>query len=136
MPVPSANRIAYPRTKKADRAIDSLAIQPGVALRGEITLALDRQLVGKALKMVESLAAKGMTLLVVTHEMNFARKVADRVVFMHAGRLHEMGPPPQLFAAPKTAELQQIMSALHGATRPRFLRWLNERGLHFVQHRG
>ena len=52
-------------------------------------------------------------LLMVTHEMNFARKVSDRVVFMHAGRIHEMGAPEELFGAPKTAELQQFLSALH-----------------------
>jgi polar amino acid transport system ATP-binding protein len=49
----------------------------------------------------------------VTHEMNFARKVSDRVVFMHAGRIHEMGPPGQLFDAPQTPELKQFLSALH-----------------------
>jgi polar amino acid transport system ATP-binding protein len=54
-----------------------------------------------------------MTLLMVTHEMNFARKVADRVVFMHAGRIHEMGPPEQVFGSPQTAELKQFLSALH-----------------------
>jgi polar amino acid transport system ATP-binding protein len=69
--------------------------------------------VGEVLRVVESLADEGMTLLMVTHEMNFARKVADRVVFMHAGRIHEMGPPAQLFGAPQTAELQQFLSALH-----------------------
>ena len=55
----------------------------------------------------------GMTLLRVTHEMNFARKVADRVVFMHAGRIHEMGPPEEMFGSPRTAELKQFLSALH-----------------------
>ena len=54
-----------------------------------------------------------MTLLMVTHEMNFARKVSDRVVFMHAGRIHEMGPPAQLFEAPQTPELKQFLAALH-----------------------
>ncbi len=49
----------------------------------------------------------------VTHEMNFARKVSDRVIFMHAGRIHEMGPPQALFDAPQTAELKQFLSALH-----------------------
>jgi hypothetical protein len=68
--------------------------------------------------------------------MNSARKVAGLLVFMRAGRIHEMAPPPHHFAAPQTAEMQQVLSALHGATRPRFLRWLNEHGLHFVQHRG
>jgi len=91
----------------------ALAMQPSVMLCDEITSALDPELVGEVLKVVESLAEEGMTLLMVTHEMNFARKVADRVVFMHAGRIHEMGPPQELFAAPKTAELQQFLSALH-----------------------
>ena len=91
----------------------ALAMQPSVMLCDEITSALDPELVGEVLKVVESLAEEGMTLLMVTHEMNFARKVADRVVFMHAGRIHEMGPPQHLFASPQSAELQQFLSALH-----------------------
>ncbi|MBP8310318.1 MAG: amino acid ABC transporter ATP-binding protein, partial [Burkholderiaceae bacterium] len=71
------------------------------------------ELVGEVLRVVESLADEGMTLLMVTHEMNFARKVADRVVFMHAGRIHEMGPPQTLFSQPETAELRQFLSALN-----------------------
>jgi polar amino acid transport system ATP-binding protein len=54
-----------------------------------------------------------MTLLMVTHEMNFARKVADRVIFMHQGLVHEVGAPADLFAYPKTPELKQFLSALH-----------------------
>lgn len=91
----------------------ALAMDPAVLLCDEITSALDPELVGEVLKVVEGLAVDGMTLLMVTHEMNFARKVADRVVFMHAGRIHEMGPPAALFGAPKTPELQQFLSALH-----------------------
>jgi len=91
----------------------ALAMQPSVMLCDEITSALDPELVGEVLKVVESLAEEGMTLMMVTHEMNFARKVADRVVFMHAGRIHEMGPPAALFTAPQTAELKQFLSALH-----------------------
>jgi len=91
----------------------ALAMQPSVMLCDEITSALDPELVGEVLRVVEGLAEEGMTLLMVTHEMNFARKVADRVVFMHAGRIHEMGPPATLFASPQTAELQQFLSALH-----------------------
>ena len=53
-----------------------------------------------------------MTLLMVTHEMGFARKVSDRVIFMHQGRVHEMGPPEQLFAQPQTPELRQFLSSL------------------------
>jgi polar amino acid transport system ATP-binding protein len=91
----------------------ALAMEPSVMLCDEITSALDPELVGEVLKVVESLAVDGMTLMMVTHEMNFARKVADRVVFMHAGRIHEMGPPGQLFGAPQTPELKQFLSALH-----------------------
>ena len=91
----------------------ALAMEPSVLLCDEITSALDPELVGEVLRVVESLAQDGMTLLMVTHEMNFARKVADRVVFMHAGRIHEMGPPEQLFGSPQTAELRQFLSALH-----------------------
>jgi polar amino acid transport system ATP-binding protein len=91
----------------------ALAMEPSVMLCDEITSALDPELVGELLRVVEVLAEEGMTLLMVTHEMNFARKVADRVVFMHAGRIHEMGPPAALFADPQTAELKQFLSALH-----------------------
>jgi polar amino acid transport system ATP-binding protein len=91
----------------------ALAMQPSVMLCDEITSALDPELVGEVLRVVESLAEEGMTLLMVTHEMNFARKVADRVVFMHAGRIHEMGPPEDLFGNPQTPELKQFLSALH-----------------------
>jgi polar amino acid transport system ATP-binding protein len=91
----------------------ALAMEPSVMLCDEITSALDPELVGEVLRVIESLAEEGMTLLMVTHEMNFARKVSDRVVFMHAGRIHEMGPPEQLFGAPRTPELKQFLAALH-----------------------
>ena len=91
----------------------ALAMEPAVLLCDEITSALDPELVGEVLRVVESLADEGMTLLMVTHEMSFARKVSDRLVFMHAGRIHEMGPPEQLFGNPQTAELKQFLSALH-----------------------
>ncbi|MBE7416458.1 MAG: amino acid ABC transporter ATP-binding protein [Ideonella sp.] len=91
----------------------ALAMEPAVLLCDEITSALDPELVGEVLKVVESLAEDGMTLLMVTHEMGFAKKVADRIVFMHAGRIHEMGPPAELFGAPRTPELRQFLAALH-----------------------
>ena len=91
----------------------ALAMQPSVMLCDEITSALDPELVGEVLKVVEGLADEGMTLLMVTHEMNFARKVSDRVVFMHAGRIHEIGPPVQIFGSPQTPELQQFLATLH-----------------------
>jgi polar amino acid transport system ATP-binding protein len=90
----------------------ALAMEPGVLLCDEITSALDPELVGEVLRVVESLAEEGMTLLMVTHEMNFARKVADRVIFMHQGRVHEMGPPDAVFGSPQTPELKQFLSSL------------------------
>jgi polar amino acid transport system ATP-binding protein len=91
----------------------ALAMEPAVLLCDEITSALDPELVGEVLRVVENLANEGMTLLMVTHEMNFARKVADRVIFMHQGRVHEMGTPEALFSTPQTPELKQFLSALH-----------------------
>jgi polar amino acid transport system ATP-binding protein len=92
----------------------ALAMEPAVLLCDEITSALDPELVGEVLRVVESLADDGMTLLMVTHEMSFARKVSDRVVFMHAGRIHEIGPPAAIFGAPQTPELRQFLAALDG----------------------
>jgi polar amino acid transport system ATP-binding protein len=91
----------------------ALAMEPAVLLCDEITSALDPELVGEVLRVVESLAVEGMTLLMVTHEMSFARKVSDRLVFMHAGRIHEIGPPDEIFGAPRTPELKQFLSSLH-----------------------
>ena len=91
----------------------ALAMEPAVLLCDEITSALDPELVGEVLRVVESLAADGMTLLMVTHEMGFARRVANRIVFMHQGRVHEMGTPQQIFGQPGTPELQQFLGALH-----------------------
>jgi len=91
----------------------ALAMEPAVLLCDEITSALDPELVGEVLRVVESLAEEGMTLLMVTHEMSFARKVSDRVIFMHQGRVHEMGPPNELFGNPQTPELKQFLSSLH-----------------------
>ncbi len=91
----------------------ALAMQPAVLLCDEITSALDPELVGEVLRVVETLAQEGMTLLMVTHEMNFARRVSNRVIFMHQGRVHEMGPPAELFGNPQTPELQQFLKSLH-----------------------
>jgi polar amino acid transport system ATP-binding protein len=88
----------------------ALAMAPSILLCDEITSALDPELVGEVLAVVESLAHEGMTLMMVTHEMNFARKVSDRVIFMHQGRVHEIGPPETLFTAPQTPELRQFLS--------------------------
>ncbi len=91
----------------------ALAMEPAVLLCDEITSALDPELVGEVLRVVESLAEEGMTLLMVTHEMSFARKVSDRLLFMHQGRTHEVGPPEQLFGSPQTPELKQFLASIH-----------------------
>lgn len=90
----------------------ALAMNPKVLLCDEITSALDPELVGEVLKVLEQLAAEGMTLILVTHEMNFARDVGDRVVFMHQGRVWEQGSSKTLFAAPQTPELKQFISSV------------------------
>jgi polar amino acid transport system ATP-binding protein len=90
----------------------SLAMNPKVLLCDEITSALDPELVGEVLKVLEQLAAEGMTLILVTHEMNFARDVGDRVVFMHQGTVWETGPAKEVLASPQTPELQSFMSAV------------------------
>lgn len=90
----------------------ALAMQPIALLCDEITSALDPELVAEVLAVVRELASEGMTLLMVTHEMKFARDVCSRVVFMHQGRVHEIGPPSEVFADPKTPELKQFLGML------------------------
>lgn len=90
----------------------ALAMNPKVLLCDEITSALDPELVGEVLKVLEQLAAEGMTLILVTHEMNFAREVGDRVVFMHQGKVWEQGPGHELFANPQTTELKQFIASV------------------------
>lgn len=86
----------------------SLAMEPQVMLFDEVTSALDPQLTGEVLKVIEELALGGMTMVLVTHEMAFARKVADVVIFMHEGRIWETGSGDMLLN-PQTAELQQFV---------------------------
>jgi len=78
----------------------------------EITSALDPELVGEVVKVLERLASSGMTMVLVTHEMGFARRTADTLVFMHQGRVWEKGPPRDLFASPKTPELEGFIQAV------------------------
>ena len=91
----------------------ALAMQPKVLLCDEITSALDPELVNEVLAVVKQLAAEGMTLIMVTHEMRFARDVGDQLVFMHQGLIHESGPAKQLFANPQTPELAGFIGAVH-----------------------
>jgi polar amino acid transport system ATP-binding protein len=92
-------------------------MQPLALLCDEITSALDPELVNEVLAVVKELAKEGMTLLMVTHEMRFARDVCTRVVFMHQCRVHEIGPPGEVFADPRTPELRQFLglAAAEGA---------------------
>jgi polar amino acid transport system ATP-binding protein len=86
----------------------SLAMEPQVMLFDEVTSALDPQLTGEVLKVIADLAAGGMTMVLVTHEMAFARSVADTTLFMHRGRVWEQGGR-DMFEAPRTAELQEFL---------------------------
>ncbi|MEJ6120500.1 amino acid ABC transporter ATP-binding protein [Vibrio sp. 2-Bac 85] len=90
----------------------SLAMSPKVLLCDEITSALDPELVGEVLKVLEKLKQEGMTLILVTHEMNFARDVGDRVVFMNQGRVWETGQSDEVFSNPQTEELQSFLAAV------------------------
>jgi polar amino acid transport system ATP-binding protein len=87
----------------------ALAMRPRVLLCDEITSALDPELVGEVLDVVRTLASEGMTLILVTHEMRFAREVCDKLVFMHEGRIHEEGEPDRLFSSPATEELANFV---------------------------
>lgn len=87
----------------------SLAMKPDVILFDEPTSSLDPELVGEVLAVMQDLVREGMTMVVVTHEMGFARDVASRVVFMDAGKIVETGPPDQFFAAPETDRARQFL---------------------------
>jgi polar amino acid transport system ATP-binding protein len=87
----------------------ALAIEPEVILLDEPTSALDPELVEEVLNVIRSLAQDGMTMVMVTHEMSFAAKISDKVVFMEAGKILEAGPPAQLFGNTRTPRLQQFL---------------------------
>ncbi|MBO6579451.1 amino acid ABC transporter ATP-binding protein [Thalassospira sp.] len=90
----------------------ALAMKPKVLLCDEVTSALDPELVNEVLAVVRQLAEEGMTLVMVTHEMRFAREVCDKLVFMHQGRIHETGDPETVFSNPKTPELSSFVGGL------------------------
>ncbi|TIL74048.1 MAG: amino acid ABC transporter ATP-binding protein [Mesorhizobium sp.] len=89
----------------------SLAMRPKVMLFDEVTSALDPELTEEVLNVLETLARNGMTMLLVTHEMGFARRVATTTIFMHHGKIWEEGPSVELFGRPKTPELQQFIKS-------------------------
>jgi polar amino acid transport system ATP-binding protein len=94
--------------------VRALAMKPRLLLFDEPTSALDPETVGEVLNVMKGLAAEGMTMIVVTHEMGFAREVADRVVFFDGGKIVEMGPPAQIFSTPEHPRTRQFLqSVLH-----------------------
>lgn len=90
----------------------ALAMKPDVMLFDEPTSALDPELVGEVLQTMKSLAKEGMTMVIVTHEMGFAKEVADRVVYMHEGRIVEQGTPSELFDSPQEERTKLFLSSI------------------------
>ena len=88
----------------------ALAMAPDVLLFDEPTSALDPELVGEVLRVIRRLAEEGRTMILVTHEMRFAREVADEVLFLHQGRVEERGPPRQVFDEPRSARCRQFLT--------------------------
>ena len=107
----------YPSTlsggqKQRIAIVRSLAMHPDVMLFDEPTSALDPEMVGEVLEVMKDLAREGMTMVVVTHEMGFAREVADRVLFMNEGYIEEEGSPDDIFQHPKSERLQQFFKSI------------------------
>lgn len=107
-------RDAYPRQLSGGQQqriaiVRALCMNPQVMLFDEVTAALDPEMVKEVLQVIQGLARDGMTLLIVTHEMAFARAVADRIVFMEAGRILEQSDPESFFSQPRTARAQQFL---------------------------
>ena len=88
----------------------ALSMQPEVLLFDEPTSALDPEMVGEVLDVIRSLAEEGMTMIIVTHEMAFARDVSTHTIFMNAGVIAEAGPPKQIFTAPQNPRTQEFLS--------------------------
>jgi ABC-type histidine transport system ATPase subunit len=89
----------------------ALAMEPDVMLFDEPTSSLDPELVGEVLRVMRQLAEEGRTMIVVTHEMGFARDVSSHVVFLHEGRIEEEGPPAELLVDPKSERLRQFLAS-------------------------
>ena len=85
-------------------------MNPKVMLFDEPTSALDPEMVGEVLELIKELADEGMTMVIVTHEMGFAREVATRVLFMDGGKIQEQGPPEKVFGAPENERLKDFLS--------------------------
>ena len=109
--------LAYPKNlsggqKQRVAIARALAMEPRIMLFDEPTSALDPELVGEVLQVMKQLAQEGMTMLVVTHEMGFAREVADRVVFMGEGKILEEAPPKEFFANPQNDKAKQFLNSI------------------------
>ena len=90
----------------------ALCMKPDIMLFDEPTSALDPEMVGEVLAVMKELARDGMTMVCVTHEMGFAREVADRVIFMYDGQIEEVGTPDEIFASPKSPKTQQFLKSI------------------------
>jgi polar amino acid transport system ATP-binding protein len=97
--------------------VRALAMRPKIMLLDEVTSALDPELVGEVLNVIRELAESGMTMMIATHEMAFAREIANRVCFLDAGVLLEEGPPDEIFRAPKNKRTQQFLQRIIAAGR-------------------
>src|SRR5205823_2451458 len=97
--------------------VRALAMEPELMLLDEVTSALDPELVAEVLEVIRELAAGGMTMLIATHEMSFARDIADRICFLDAGVILEQGPPEQILSAPKEPRTQQFLERIIEAGR-------------------
>jgi polar amino acid transport system ATP-binding protein len=95
----------------------ALAMRPQLMLLDEVTSALDPELVAEVLNLIRELAAGGMTMIIATHEMGFAREIANRVCFLHQGTILEEGPPEQIFSAPREERTQQFLARIVEAGR-------------------
>jgi polar amino acid transport system ATP-binding protein len=97
--------------------VRALAMQPELMLFDEVTSALDPELVAEVLEVIRELAAGGMTMVLATHEMSFARDIADQVCFLDAGSILEQGPPAEIFTAPREPRTQQFLQRIIKAQR-------------------
>jgi len=118
----AAKRDDYPDRLSGGQAqrvaiVRALAMQPDLMLLDEITSALDPELVGEVLELIRELAGTGMTMLIATHEMGFAREIASSICFIDEGRILESGPPEQLFSAPREERTQRFLQRIIEARR-------------------
>ena len=109
----SLNEFAvFPASGEVKTAQGIQSLEPKVMLFDEPTSALDPERVGEVLRVMQNLAEDGRTMVVVTHEMSFARNVSSKVVYLHEGQIEEEGPPDELFGAPKSERLKQFLKTV------------------------